>query len=236
MKRYCTFALAVAATMSGPALAQEAITLSAQDDGTHTPQLREVPGANNVTNYYVIGDDAFGDVFAQMATLRQIPEAENRRVADDLWDRRDTNAPIFLMEAARRYVTIDPERAVEAFLLGRARIVYDALRCSDSTAIQAIPLVNEFAGDAVTQLLSDWSRTHRHLTAIYSSGDIFTSQASPWWICSSTDSVFYAAVNNQPITRNEWLKQAVDWPAVRDAVNRNMVTNINVAEAQAEGQ
>ncbi|MEE2567648.1 hypothetical protein [Hyphobacterium marinum] len=226
----------LALTLAAPAIAQDAIILSQQGDGTHRPQLREVQGANNVTTYYVIGDGAFGDVFGALAELIQRPDTANREVADFLWENRDVNPPAFLMEAARRYASIDPDRSAQAYFLGRARIVYDAMRCSDSTALQAIPIINEFAGPEMATVLSDPARIHAQLSAVYSSGEAFTSPASPWWICSSADSVFFAAVNNQPITRNEWLKQQTEWSVVRDGVNRNMLTNIRLAETAMNGQ
>lgn len=222
--------------LTAQAQAQSTITLAAQGEGTHRPQLREVQGANNVTTYYVIGEGAFGDVFGALAELVQQPEANNRQVADLLWENRDTNPPALLMEAARRYAGIDPDRAAHAYFLGRARTVYDAMRCADSTALQAIPIINEFAGPEMAAVLSDPARIHTQLSAVYSSGEAFTSQASPWWICSSSDSVFFAAVNNQPVTRSEWLKQQSEWTSVRDGVNRNMLTNIQIAAAARDGQ
>lgn len=230
------FAVFLALTLTAPALGQATISLAAQGEGTHQPQLREVPGTDNVTTYYVVGEGAFGDVFGALAELVQQPDANNRQIADLLWDNRDTNPPAMLMEAARRYAGIDPDRAAHAYFLGRSRIVYDAMRCADSTALQAIPIINEFAGPDMAAVLSDPARIHAQLSAVYSSGEAFTSQASPWWICSSSDSVFFAAVNDQPVTRNEWLKQQSEWAAVRDGVNRNLLTNIQLAAAARDGQ
>jgi hypothetical protein len=214
-------ALLIATLMTTPALAQV--------DGTYTPTIQEITTQDNVTSYFVMGDGAFGDAFATMASLIQGSPAYNRQIADDLWERRDRNAPVFLMEAARRYADIDPDRALYSYFLGRARSLYDAMRCVDSTAMQAIPLIDEFAGNDIARLMEDPVRLHAQLSAVYSSGEVFTSQVSPWWICSSSDSVFFAAANGQSITRDEWLKQSSEWVSVQNGLNQNLLNNIQVA-------
>ncbi|HAQ35844.1 MAG: hypothetical protein CMF74_07770 [Maricaulis sp.] len=217
-----------AATVSAGALAQS-------DDGTRTPQLIHAPLPDGGVNIFVVGQDAFGDMFQEVSLLHGLERERDAEVAARIWEERDNTPPLFLLEAARRYATIAPEQALYTYFLARMRIIYDARRCVDSSALQTVELVDQLAQADIAPLMADAEMVHAQLSAVYSSGDAFTSTTSPWWICSSGDSAFYAAQNDASLTRNEWLKLESQWPAIRDAMNQNMLANIQAfATAIAE--
>lgn len=228
MLRSFTLAALASAGLAGQAAAQT-------DDGTRTPELMHSQIGDNAVNILVVGQDAFGDIFMEVALLHDLPRERDAEVAARIWEERDNTAPVFLMEAARRYASFAPEQALYAYFLARSRIIYDGQRCVDSTALEAVALVDQFAQEAIAPLMADAEMVRAQLSEVYSSGEAFTHTTSPWWICSSGDSAFYAAQNNATMTRNEWLKLESQWPPIRDTINRNMLANINaLATAIAE--
>ena len=228
MLRTLIFAGFAAATLAAGAFAQS-------DDGTRTPALIHAPLPDGGVNIFVVGQDAFGDVFQEVALLHELPRERDGEIAARIWEERNTQSPIFLMEAARRYASFAPEQALYAYFLARTRIIYDGRRCLDSSALQAVELVDQFAQADIAPLMTDAEMVHAQLSEVYSSGEAFNSPVSPWWICSSGDSAFYAAQNDATLSRDEWLKLESQWPAIRDAMNQNMLANIQAfATALAE--
>lgn len=228
MLRRIALASLAAATMAGGAIAQT-------DDGSRTPQLLQSEVEEGVISVFVVGQGAFGDVFIEATMMNGLPRERDAEIASRVWQERDTVAPVFLMEAARRYASYAPEQALYAYFLARMRIIYDARRCVDSTALQTVDLVDQLAQADIAPLMTDAEMVHAQLSAVYSSGEAFTGSASPWWICSSGDSAFYAAQNGATLTRDEWLKLESQWPAIRDSMNENMLANIQAfATALAE--
>lgn len=228
MLRSLFFASIAAAFTAQPALAQT------NAGGSRTPTLIEVPLGEDAINVFVMGDRAFGDVFQEIAALRALPADRNEEIANSIWERRSEAEPIFLMEAARRYATFNEERALYAYFLGRSRVIYDARRCADSTALESVEVVDQFAQSEIAPLMADVGRVHDQLSAVYSSGETFTSTTSPWWICSSSNSAFFAAQNGATLTEAEWLRVPSLWPGIQDSMNNNMLANIRVFAAAAE--
>mgnify|MGYP003631932993 FL=1 len=183
---------------------------------------------------FVVGDAAWGDVLVTLATLQGTEPDRAPVIADQLWQRRDINPPIFLFEVARLTVESDPDRALRAYFLGRARTIYDASRCIDPSALAVVTASSQQAGPAVTELMnSDTARMEAALSWVVDSGAVFTSQASPWWACSYGNAAYYAAINSADMPGAEWLKVEGVWPALRTAISNNM--NDNLARVR-EGQ
>lgn len=209
--------------MTAPALAQDS------DPDTHHPAIMMVPNEDGSESQFVVGDMAWGDVLATMVRLRAIDPAQSAAIVDDLWARRDVNAPIFLFEVARLTAASDPDRSLQAYFLARSRSIYDASRCIDPTAIGAVAMASDQAGDAVNELLaSDPDRLASALEHVIASGEVFTSQASPWWACSSGSAAYYAAVNQATMPRDEWLKVESTWQPLRNAITNNLNANLTM--------
>tara|TARA_R110000868_G_scaffold57591_2_gene177847 strand:- start:80600 stop:81319 length:720 start_codon:yes stop_codon:yes gene_type:complete len=207
--------------MTAPALAQDS------DPDTHHPAIMMVPNEDGSESQFVVGDMAWGDVLATMVRLRAIDPAQSAAIAEDLWARRDLNAPIFLFEVARLTAESNPDRALQAYFLARARTIYDASRCVDPSAIAVVDMASAQAGDAINDLLvSDPARVASALERVIQSGEVFTGQASPWWACSSGSAAYYAAVNQAAMPREEWLKVESTWQPLRNAITNNLNANL----------
>lgn len=207
----------------------------AQDDDANMrhPEIMAIAD-EGTESQFVVGDAAWGDVLVTLATLRGADPERGPAIADQLWQRRDINPPIFLFEVARLTVDTDPDRALQAYFLGRARTIYDASRCIDPTALAVVTASSQQAGPAVTELMnSDTTRMEAALSGVIESGEVFTSQASPWWACSYGNAAYYAAINSADMPGAEWLKVELVWPALRTAITHNM--NDNLARVR-EGQ
>jgi hypothetical protein len=222
-----TCGLLAALSLAGTAASQEF-------GGTRNPELMEITLSDGSTTHFVVGQYAWGELLAEMGTLRGESEIRDREIAQQLYDARDTIPPGMLFESARRYASFDPEQAVYVFLLARARTLYDALRCVDSTATEGIPVITDMAGNEVAELMNinedgggaaRTERMQRALQRLIDSGEIFSSTFSPWWICSASDTAFFAAVNDAAMPQDEWLKQEAVWPTVQEQVRRNIREN-----------
>jgi hypothetical protein len=210
--------------IAAPAVAQD-------DPHAHSPGLYSVE-QGEATAQFVVGDGAWGDIIATIGAVRAADETQNQAIIDQLWERRDINPPIFLFEVARRTAVSNPHRSLEAYFLGRARVLYDAARCVDSTAMGIVDAATNFAGEDIIALMNeDGARLESALSGVYESGAMFTSQVSPWWACSYSDSAYFAAANNATISGAEWLKTEVHWPGIRQSISDNMLGNLELVQA-----
>jgi len=209
----------------------------AQDD----PNLRNptiyVVEQEDAIAHYVVGDEAWGNVMVTLGLLRDQGPEQDQAIADQLWQRRDINPPIFLYEVTRRVADTDPVRALEAYFLARGRILYDASRCLDSTALSVVDAAAVFAGDDLVDLMqSDPDRLEASLANVYNGGELFTGQASPWWACSFGDAAYIAATNEAAMPGNQWLKTEMRWQESRDLVSNNTQYMLELIRAGIEAQ
>ncbi|MEE2527159.1 hypothetical protein V0U79_12345 [Hyphobacterium sp. HN65] len=220
--------LAAAFTLSAASVAQD------EYGGTRYPELIEVPVGDEGVTHFVVGQYGWGEMLAEMGNLRAESADRDREIATQLYEARDTIPAGMLFEAARRYASFDEEQAVYVFFLARARTFYDALRCVDSTAMNAIEIITDMSGQEVAALLNITTdgntvarteRMQRALERVLSSGEIATGQFSPWWICSGSDSAYFAAVNGAEMPEGEWLKNRSLWPGIEEQVRRNIREN-----------
>lgn len=210
--------------LAGPAISQE-------DPNLRTPSIYVIE-EEGVRAEFVVGNAAWGDVLGTLTQVRSADESQNAVIAEQLWERRDLNPPVFLFEVARRTAATDPERALEAYFFARARSVYDATRCVDSTAVGVVEMASQFAGEGIVTLLSErLDLAEAILQRMMTSPEVFASQASPWWACSFGQSAYYAAVNGSPMPGNEWLKVESTWPSLRQEVLRNIEGNIQIVQS-----
>lgn len=203
---------------------------SAEDPNQRSPELVVVPlGEGEGEAHFVVGQMAWGDVLGLLNQLQDQPSERTIEVAQTLWTARDENPPFFLFELARLTAESDPAFAVQAYFLGRSRTMYDAARCLDSSALDVINEASAYAGEEVVQVIA--SRPELTIAAIeqvIESGDAFTSQASPWWACSFGTNAYYAAVNEQTLSGDEWLIVQSRWPSVQQRISTNLQNNLTM--------
>lgn len=222
--------LRILMTASLAASALGAAAHAQTDDGTRSPELVHSQIGEGAVNILVVGQDAFGDVFQEVSLLHGLERDRDAEIAARVWEERNNTPPIFLMEGARRYASYAPEQALYTYFLARMRIIYDAMRCVDSTVYQTVEIVDQLAQADIAPLMTDAEMVRAQLSEVYSSGEVFTGTHSPWWMCSSGDSAFHAAQNDATMTRNEWLKLERSWGEARDTLNRNMLANIEALD------
>jgi hypothetical protein len=52
--------------------------------------------------------------------------------------------------------------------------------------------------------------------------ELFSSKASPWWICSHGMAAVAAGLSKKTLDVKEWLKPEHDWQKMRDEVQRDI--------------
>lgn len=126
----------------------------------------------------------------------------------------------FLYELARRIAAKDPERATQLFLLARARMSYDALRCNDPAAMEAVRAWDMLIGPDIGFLLRD------RQALLAAAGPALISEAKmagdtqPWWVCRSGLDEMGAAMEGK--TGPLRLKPATEWPTLRKAARAQL--------------
>ncbi len=214
--------------VAGGASAQDV----SEDPNQRSPELVVVPlGDGEGEAHFVVGQMAWGDVLGLLNQLQEQPTDRTIEVAQTLWTARDENPPFFLFELARLTAESDPAFAVQAYFLGRSRTMYDAARCLDSAALDVINEASAYAGEEVVQVIA--SRPELTIAAIeqvIESGGAFSSNASPWWACSFGTNAYYAAVNGQTLSGDEWLMVQSRWPSVQQRISTNLQNNLTMMQ------
>jgi len=216
--------LLTASMAVGVASAQDA----AGDANARTPEIIVVPVEGGEA-HFVVGQMAWGDTLGLLNQIHSQTDVPSDEMVQRLWIARDETPPFFLFELARLTADSDPAFAVQAYFIGRARTMYDAARCLDSTALDVINEASSYAGDTVIEVMAE--RPELTVTAIESliaSGGAFTGTASPWWACSFGTNAYYAAVNGDTLSGNEWLMIESRWPSVRERISANLQNNLEM--------
>jgi len=224
-----------AACAAGAGLAQEV----GDDVNARSPDLVIVPlGGDAGEAHFVVGQLAWGDALGLLNQIQSQTEITSADMVQRLWSARDETPPLFLFELARQTAQSDPEFAIEAYFLARSRTMYDASRCLDSSALDVINEASAYAGEAVVELIATYPEfTVGAIEAIIETGAAFAGTASPWWACSFGANAYFAAVNEQTLSGDEWLMVEGRWPSIREQISVNLQANLNVmraAEAVAE--
>lgn len=128
----------------------------------------------------------------------------------------------YLYELARRIAPSDPARALRTYLLARARMGYDAARCADWSALEAIGAWDRYIGpdiafaikESTPEMRMQAAREALRLEAALS-GD-----QTPWWVCRSGMDAVQRALSGTPGPLG--LKPASDWPKLRAEMRRTL--------------
>jgi hypothetical protein len=194
--------------------------LTIAQDAQRRPEITiEIDG--NLTNIS-IGGDGWGGVIANIQRLRQIPRDKDLSVVSALRSNMDALPPAYIYELVRRTCLTNPNEAAYLFNLAGARMRYDAYRCVDETAkagVQAtlvslqMPECNaSFNNELILAALNQ----------LRDAKEIFSSGASPWWICSHGLAAIAAGLSNKTVDAAEWLKPEGEWPRIREKVQEDI--------------
>lgn len=123
----------------------------------------------------------------------------------------------YLYERARRLAASAPEAALRTYLLARIRMGYDARRCADPAALEAIR-----AWDMVTVPDLGFLLRRENLAGIRAAAAAALAEETrlpadtrPWWVCRSGMAAMQAAAAGKPAPLA--LKPVSEWPALRAA-------------------
>jgi hypothetical protein len=189
-----------------------AVEASAQE---RTPQI-EVQTSGRVTNFQT-GGDGWGGVIKEIQALRQIPREQDASVIAKLTAKLDDLPAPYAYEVVRRTCNTDPKKASYLFALTGGRVRYDAFRCADSTAkagIQATMFSLQMP--ECKEMLSDLQLSLDALRQVRDSKEMFSSKASPWWICSHGMRAMTAGLEKKTLAMSDWLRPEADWPAIQN--------------------
>jgi len=185
------------------------------------PQI-EIHTDGAITNIQT-GGDGWNGVIRKVQELRKIPRDRDSEVISALSSNLDNLPPPYAYEIVRRTCLTDPEKAANLFSLTGLRIRYDALKCVDETAkpgVQAtlyslqMPECKEMLSNSELSL-----GTYRRLR---DAKELFSSKASPWWICSHGMKAVMAGLEKKTIAVSDWLKPETEWPVIQKEV-RDMI-------------
>jgi hypothetical protein len=199
--------LIVTVLLVGPAGAQQA---------GQNPQL-DVEQRGNVTNV-TIGGPGWGGVIKDIQAVRALPADKDAAVIDKLQKDIDVNPPAYIYELVRRLCPSDPHRAMYLFAVAGSRMRYDAYRCVDESALEGITTTLMSLPMPDCKALADEKLIMAQLRKSRGSKELFTSKASPWWMCSHGMEAMGAALNKKTLQTSDWLKPESEWPAIRQTI------------------
>lgn len=140
---------------------------------------------------------------------------DNQAVLVSLENRAATGPTPYLYELARRLGPSDPQRALRTYLLARTRMTYDASRCSDPSAFQAVRAWDMLIGKDIAFTLSAANRNEliaQAASALKEEARLSGSDR-PWWVCRSGINEMSAAIAGK--VKPLELKPESEWPAAR---------------------
>lgn len=188
------------------------------EEGARRPEISAETRSKS-TDLSVGGPDSWKGVIASVLALRQIPRAKDTEVIADLRKRMDELPPAYMYELARRVCATDPKEASDLFNLAGMRLRYDAARCVDETAMAGVQAtVYALQSPDFRTCLSGDDALVPSLERVRVTGQLFTSQASPWWICSHGLGAIRAGLAGKTLAKEDWLKSEDQWTAAREKV------------------
>ena len=120
----------------------------------------------------------------------------------------DRLAPPFLMEYARRQWLIGDPSWSANYGIGKTRMMYDRLSCTDRSASPfQVVIETEFSafGDFISAYNSRSEDEQKaDMKVGLESGKFFNSGASAWWICSHGMASMTAAFDGRALELDEW--------------------------------
>jgi hypothetical protein len=189
--------------------------------GQESPRKPEVTieRDGNITNFTSAGAGSWRPVITGVLKLREIPRESDAYVISTLTAEMDDLPPLYLYELVRRTCISDPERASYLFGLAGMRLRYDAYRCVDASAKAGVhATVFALQMPECGSMLSDLDLSLKSLRKLRDAKELFSSKASPWWICSHGMAAMQAGLEKRTLDVAEWLKPESEWEKIREQV------------------
>lgn len=124
----------------------------------------------------------------------------------------------YLYELARRLAERDPDAGLRTYVLARTRLAYDAARCADPAAMEALSAWDLVIARDLRFLFASLNGTlpRTLVDAALAEESRLPADTQPWWVCRAGMAAMSTALAGKagPLQ----LKPASDWRALRDAV------------------
>ncbi len=150
------------------------------------------------------------------------PFSENATLIPQLKAAANVLPPQFLYELSRRLWDTDKQAAMEWSAVGKARALYDAQRCVDTTARQGILVLPMIAPDVMAGIEADRKSYGEAGLRALARPDVFLDMESPAWICIHGMGAVSAAIQNKPITEHDWLRPPAEWEGIKDELRKEL--------------
>jgi len=212
--------------------------LSFGDD--RTIHLEIQPQGDNTADVHVGGDGTYSVVLAEVLALRNDTTRTNDQIVAFITANRDSLPPPYYLEAVRRTCVSAPDAALAWLTLYSIRARYDAMRCTDATAIDNVQATIGWVNfrECASHLPAGQASFNASLAKTLAEPDLFQSAASPWWICSGGSSLLNKLSSDVPegasqgpqvtVADADWLRPESDWPAIQ----QNLTDLVKKALAQ----
>lgn len=136
----------------------------------------------------------------------------------------------YLYERARRLAAADPDVALRTYLLARMRMSYDARRCMDPAALEAVRAWDVVTVPDLEFLLRDENKAGIRAAAAAALKEEASMPADsrPWWVCRSGLAAMQSAMSGKPGPLA--LKPESEWPGYREAARQPVEALIAAAQ------
>ncbi|WOF75409.1 hypothetical protein QMT40_003081 [Parvibaculaceae bacterium PLY_AMNH_Bact1] len=169
-----------------------------------------------ITNYST-SDEGVSLILADLRRIRSAETNDQKEAAQWIVEHQLDLPPPYLYEAARQLLGSDKNQAAETYLLAFVRTRYDASKCLDRSAPQGIAFFSMEMPEVPKALQGDAGTVAAALEKVRQRLDLFSHQASSWWICSHGIRNSVVASSNQQINLEQWRKPESDWAGLRQA-------------------
>jgi len=177
----------------------------------------------NIINIIGVGAGSWRAVITSVQKLREVPRESDSSVVATLAANVDALPPPYLYELVRRICISDPERASYLFGLAGLRARYDAYKCVDETAKAGVhATVFSLQIPECKSMLSDTDLFLSSMRKLRDAKELFSSKASPWWICSHGMAAIKAGLEKRTLDVAEWLKPESEWEKIKEQVRSDI--------------
>ena len=177
----------------------------------------------SVTNIIGVGAGSWSAVVTSVQKLREIPRESDASVISALSAKMDALPPPYLYELVRRTCISGPERSSYLFSLASLRMRYDAYRCIDGTAKAGVhATLFSLQMPECGSVLSDTDLALSSMRKLRDAKELFSSKASPWWICSHGMAALKAGMEKRTLGVAEWLRPESEWDKIKEQVRADI--------------
>ncbi len=183
----------------------------------------------NSTNIGLTGEGTYQDIIRNVRTFRNLDSSFDKIFLEQVNKEQLSLAPPYFLEAARRSCKSNPKAAVDWLSLYTIRSRYDAFRCIDKSARGNVQLtLLALQMPECKSAFSDKQLMIDSLAKTIKRKDIFSSNASAWWICSSAPSLIQKELKRLQtgeifspsiIYEKEWLMPEEEWEGFQQEIS-----------------